>query len=109
KVLRLCNSAYFSAGRVVTDIRSAVTRLGLQNIQRLVLATEAFSGTGEVDGVDREAMQARALATSRLAGQLLGGPSAELAATAGLLAEVGKLLPGVRFVLADGTEQNPEG
>ena len=109
KVLRLCNSAYFSAGRVVTDIRSAVTRLGLQNIQRLVLATEAFGGTGEVDGVDREAMQARALATSRLAGQLLGGPSAELAATAGLLAEVGKLLPGVRFALADGTEQNPEG
>lgn len=109
KVLRLCNSAYFSAGRVVTDIRTAVTRLGLQNIQRLVLATEAFGAPDEIDGVDREAMQTRALRTSRLAGQLLGGPSAELAATAGLLAEVGKLLPGVRFPLADGTEQNPDG
>ena len=109
KVLRLCNSAYFSAGRVVTDIRAAVTRLGLQNIQRLVLATEAFAGTDEIDGVDREAMQARALRTSRLAGQLLGGPSAELAATAGLLAEVGKLLPGVRFAADDGIELNPEG
>src|SRR5690606_17776398 len=101
KVLRLCNSAYFSAGRVVTDIRAAVTRLGLQNIQRLVLATEAFAADTEVEGVDREAMQERALKTSRLAAQLLGGPSAELAATAGLLAEVGKLLPGVRFKLPD--------
>ncbi|MDX1548955.1 MAG: HDOD domain-containing protein [Lysobacter spongiicola] len=109
KVLRLCNSAYFSAGRVVTDIRAAVTRLGLQNIQRLVLATEAFAADTEVEGVDREAMQERALKTSRLAAQLLGGPSAELAATAGLLAEVGKLLPGVRFKLPDGTVQNPDG
>ena len=109
KMLRLCNSAYFSAGRVVTDIRAAVTRLGLQNTQQLVLATEAFGTPAEVDGIDREAMQARALRTSRLAAQILGGSSAELAATAGLLAEVGRLLPGMRSTLPDGTEQNPEG
>lgn len=95
KVLRLCNSAYFSNGRVVTDIRVAVTRLGQQALHRLVLATEAYGGSG-TPGVDREAMQDRALRTSRLAGRLLAGPSAELAATAGLLAEVGRLLPGVR-------------
>lgn len=109
KVLRLCNSAYFSAGRVVTDIRAAVTRLGQQTIQRLVLASEAFGTPTDIEGIDREAMQERALRTSRLAGQLLGGPSAELAATAGLLAEVGMLLPGVRFALPDGSEQNAEG
>ncbi|WP_152597790.1 HDOD domain-containing protein [Novilysobacter arseniciresistens] len=108
KMLRLCNSAYFSAGRVVTDIRAAVTRLGLQNTQQLVLATEAFGTPAEVDGIDREAMQARALRTSRLAAQILGGSSAELAATAGLLAEVGSLLPGMRSTLPDGTEQNPD-
>lgn len=94
KVLRLCNSAYFSSGRMITDIRSAITRLGLQTLQRMVLASEAYGG-GDVPGIDREAMQARAMQTSRLAAQLLSGPSAELAATAGLLAEVGKLLPGV--------------
>lgn len=93
KVLRLCNSAYFSAGRVISDIRSAVTRLGLQTVQRLVLASEAFAGV-DASNVDREAMQDRALRTSRLAAQILPGPSAELAATAGLLAEVGMLLPG---------------
>lgn len=95
KVLRLCNSAYFSGGRVISDIRVAVTRLGQQSLHRLVLATEAFGASG-TPGVDREAMQDRALRTSKLAGRLLAGPSAELAATAGLLAEVGRLLPGVR-------------
>jgi HD-like signal output (HDOD) protein len=93
KVLRLCNSAYFSAGRMITDVRSAITRLGLQTLQRMVLANEAYGR--DVPGLDREAMQDRAMRTSRLAARLLTGPSAELAATAGLLAEVGKLLPGV--------------
>lgn len=95
KVLRLCNSAYFSPGREIIDIRSAVTRLGLQTLQQLVLASEVFGVPGGASGVDREAMQDRALRTSRLAGRLLGGPSAELAAMAGLLAEVGLLLGDV--------------
>jgi HD-like signal output (HDOD) protein len=94
KVLRLCNSAYFSAGRTISDIHSAITRLGIQTLQRMVLAGEAY-GHADVSGIDREAMQDRAMRTSRLAARLLAGPSAELAATAGLLAEVGKLLPGV--------------
>lgn len=95
KVLRLCNSAFFSAGREITDIRSAVTRLGLGMLRQLVLASETFGRAGGPSGIDREAMQERALATSQLAGKLLAGPSAELAATAGLLAEVGLLLPGI--------------
>jgi HD-like signal output (HDOD) protein/CheY-like chemotaxis protein len=94
KVLRLCNSAYFSSGRMITDIHQAITRLGLQTLQRMVLASEAYSG-GAVPGIDREAMQDRAIRTSKLASRMLTGPSADLAATAGLLAEVGKLLPGV--------------
>lgn len=95
KVLRLCNSAYFSAGRAITDIRTAITRVGLQTLQRMVLASEAYGSGPPVPGVDREAMQDRAMRTSKLASRLLIGPSAELAATAGLLAEVGKLPPGV--------------
>ncbi|MGY0560930.1 HDOD domain-containing protein [Luteimonas sp. A277] len=93
RVLRLCNSAYFSAGREIIDIRSAVTRLGLQTVHQVVLATEAFGSAGGLSAVEREAMQERALRTSRLAARLLAGPSAELAATAGLLAEIGRLLP----------------
>jgi HD-like signal output (HDOD) protein len=99
RVLRLCNSAYFSAGREITDIRSAVARLGLQTVHRVVLASEAFGNAAGLSAAEREAMQDRALRTSRLVGRLLAGPSAELAATAGLLAEVGRLLPPP----ADGT------
>ncbi|MFC0682731.1 HDOD domain-containing protein [Lysobacter korlensis] len=96
KVLRLCNSAFFSGGRQITDMRTAVTRLGMQSLRGLVLASETFGSVQSSDAVDRDAMQERALMTSRLAARLLGGSSAELAATAGLLAEVGRLLPGVR-------------
>jgi len=95
KVLRLGNSAYFSGGRAITDMRAAVTRLGSRAIQRLVLASETFGSVRTSESVDRDAVQDRALRTSRLAGRLLGGSSAELAATAGLLAEVGRLLPGI--------------
>lgn len=108
KVLRLCNSAMFSAGREITDMRSAVTRLGLGTLRQLVLASETFGRAGGA-GIDREAMQERALATSRLAGKLLAGPSADLAATAGLLAEVGLLLPGIADTQpSENGEQSPQ-
>ena len=104
RVLRMCNSAYFSGGRVITDFRSAVTRLGHQSLRQLVLASETFGSIQSSGSVDREMLQERALLTSKLAGRLLGGSSAELAATAGLLAEIGMLLPGVSL---DGNGDGP--
>ncbi|WP_411834748.1 HDOD domain-containing protein [Pseudoxanthomonas mexicana] len=95
KVLQLCNSAFFSNGRAITDLRGAVTRLGLATLRDLVLASEVFSmKTGS--NVDRAALQQRALLASRLAARILPRTSAELGATAALLADVGLLLPGVR-------------
>ncbi len=95
KVLQLCNSAYFSSGRTITDLRAAVTRLGIATLRDLVLASEVFSLPG-VPGVDRAAMQQRALLAARLAKRMLPESSAELGATAALLADIGLLLPGVR-------------
>lgn len=88
RVLRLSNSAYYSGGREITDLRSAVTRLGHNTLRQLVLASEVFSAGPEADE-----LRERALRISQLAGKLLAGPSADLASTAGLLAEVGLLLP----------------
>jgi len=104
KVLQLCNSAYFSNGRTITDLRAAVTRLGIATLRDLVLASEVFSLPGAA-GVDRAALQQRALLASRLAKRMLPESSAELGATAALLADIGLLLPGVRDErqpLADG-------
>lgn len=88
RVLRLSNSAYYSGGREISDLRSAVTRLGQNTLRQLVLASEVFSAGPEADE-----LRDRALRISQLAGKLLAGPSADLAATAGLLSEVGLLLP----------------
>ena len=95
KVLRLCNSAYFSGGREISDMRAAVVRLGHQALLRMILTIEAFGGAGFGNSKQREEVQDRAMRASNLARRVLPGPSAELAATASLLAEVGRLLPGV--------------
>lgn len=88
RVLRLSNSAYYSGGREISDLRSAIIRLGRNTLRQLVLASEVFSA-----GPDADLLRERALRISRLAGALLPGSSADLAITAGLLAEVGLLLP----------------
>ncbi len=101
KVLRLCNSAYFSGGRTVVDLRSAVIRLGSENLRRLILVSELFSAGDKDDENEREAMQRRAVLSSRLALNLLGDSSADLTATASMLAEVGSLLPGIDIAVGD--------
>ena len=88
RVLRLSNSAYYAIGREIGDLRTAVVRLGQDALRRLVLASEVFAS-----GPDMDSMRERALRTSWLAGQILPGSGAGVAATAGLLADVGRLLP----------------
>ncbi len=95
KVLQLCNSAYFSAGRTISDLRTAVTRLGISTMRDLVLASEVFARP-ENHEIDHVALQRRALLASQLARRMLPESSAELGATAALLADIGLLLPGVR-------------
>jgi HD-like signal output (HDOD) protein len=94
KVLQLCNSAFFP-GRNISDLRSAVTRLGISTLRQLVLACEVFS-TPSLSLSQRSAIQQRALTSSRLAAKLLPASSADLGATAALLADIGLLLPDVR-------------
>lgn len=104
RVLQLSNSAYFSLGRSITDLRSAVTRLGLVTMRDLVLASEVFAYAARSD-LDRPAMQQRALMASQLARRMLPESSLELGATAALLADIGLLLPGVHDArMADATQ-----
>jgi HD-like signal output (HDOD) protein/CheY-like chemotaxis protein len=95
KVLQLCNSAYFSSGRIISDLRTAINRLGLSTLRDLVLFSEVFS-MPRLSQMDYHAMQHRALLASRMAAKILPGTSAELGSTAALLADIGLLLPGVR-------------
>ena len=94
KVLQLANSVFFNTGRSISDLRTAVTRLGLSTLRDLVLASEVFSAQ-TLTLAERNALQARALIASRLAAKILPAASAELGATAALLSDIGMLLPGV--------------
>ena len=94
-MLQLSNSAFFNNGRAIADLRGAVTRLGLATLRDLVLASEVFALPG-VSNSERNALQSRALLASRLAAKMLPAASAELGATAALLADIGLLLTGVR-------------
>lgn len=95
KVLQLSNSAFFNNGRAISDLRSAVTRLGISTLRDLVLASEVFSAQS-LSNAERNALQTRALTASRLAARMLPESSAQLGATAALLADIGLLLPGIR-------------
>ena len=95
KVLQLCNSAYFSNGRSMSDLRTAVTRLGIATLRDLVLASEVFS-VQALSNAERNALQQRSLLASKLASKMLPSSSSELGATAALLADIGLLLPGIR-------------
>jgi HD-like signal output (HDOD) protein len=102
KVLRLCNSAMYSGGRRIDDIHSAVVWLGNLTLRRLVMAGEIFGAarkSAEPDALDH--LRETSLRASRLAARLLPGPRADLAATAALLAGVGRLLPQVRVPWAE--------
>lgn len=103
KVLRLCNSAVFSAGKQVNDIRSAVTRLGFKTLRNIALASEVFAGGAKNPGIDPQQLQRRALLASVIAPTLVADRAmAEVAATAALLARVGELLPASALELKTG-------
>ncbi len=65
QVLHLVNSAFFSRGRSVTDIRGAVTRLGTNTLRMLVLTTEVFGSAPHA-----EELQRRALLASQIVGRM---------------------------------------
>nr|WP_230598682.1 HDOD domain-containing protein [Xanthomonas albilineans] len=95
KILQLCNSAFFSNGRTISDLRTAVTRLGTATLRDLVLASEVFTAQ-TLSNAERNALQRRSLVASKLASKMLPASSAELGSTAALLADIGMLLPGIR-------------
>jgi len=97
EILRRCNSAYFAAESPATSVFEAVTQLGFYQVYCVVVALLANSATSLPDvheGVNVEQLWQHlvttALAASELA-QAVGEPK-EVAFTAGLLHDIGKLV-----------------
>jgi len=92
KVLQLCNSAYFSAGRPIADIPAAVVRLGFDTLRQVVLLTEVYGGVGGDVAIIQRSQSTSALAAALVPAFGADQPSTDLARVAALLAGVGDLL-----------------
>ncbi len=95
RVLRLVNSAFLGLRRQVTDVREAITVLGLRTISSVVLSAEvmaAFDKLRAVPGFDVDALSSHGLASGVVARSMLSDRgSADDAFIAGLLQDVGQL------------------
>jgi HD-like signal output (HDOD) protein len=96
KVLQLVNSAFFGLGRRINSIQEAVAYLGIGMLQKLVLATEVFRWT-RLDARSAsmiESLRDHAVLTAAIAQKIVPGDRAlaEIAWTAGLLHDAGKLV-----------------
>jgi hypothetical protein len=92
RVLRTANSAMYARGRPINSLDQAVSRLGLQTILQLVLASEVFARLPGADAAQAEGLGLRA---AQLAARIAGTPrEAALAGSAAVLADLGALLPG---------------
>lgn len=94
KVLRLANSAFFGGQRSMSSIDAAVAMIGIQALNRLIVACGVSSSFKEIPGIDlsvfwRDALIA-ATAANKLAPRLQA--DAEEAYTCGLLHATGHLI-----------------
>ena len=99
KLLQLVNSAYFGISREVTSVERAVALLGLNLVRDCVLVTHIFSQLdpsrpemSSVAGLWRHSMSCAGLARQVARNEGADNGLVELAATAGLLHDVGKLM-----------------
>jgi HD-like signal output (HDOD) protein len=95
RVLRLVNSAFLGLRRQITDMREAITVLGLRTISSVVLSAEvmaAFDKLRAVPGLDVDALSSHGLASGVVARSLLTDRGqADDGFVAGLLQDVGQL------------------
>lgn len=98
KVLRLANSAYFGARRKIDTVSDATVLLGFQAIKSMVLASSVGTVMAkELPGyaLEREGLwkQSQACAiTARVIAKKIRFPKPDLAYTAGLLHDIGKVI-----------------
>jgi HD-like signal output (HDOD) protein len=91
KLLQLVNSSFFCRGNRVSDVRVAVTRLGLRLVRSVVVSMSVFEncsiGPTAIDALQRHSLRASILAERMLPEP----PLRDDASTAALLSNVGYL------------------
>lgn len=96
-VLRICNSAYFASALPTVDLQEAVTRLGFQQVYRLVIAasgSKLLAAPQKGYGLDPGELWKHSVAAA-VAAQLIArklGDDDNVAFTAALLHDIGKVI-----------------
>lgn len=89
KVLRIVNSAFFARGQVVSDVRTATVRVGLDMLRILLISERATCG---LPATRVESIQEAALDAASLASRLVPPDQQRQAFTAALLCDIGSLV-----------------
>jgi HD-like signal output (HDOD) protein/ActR/RegA family two-component response regulator len=95
KLLQVANSAFFNSSASVSDVDTAIMRLGFRTLRNLMLGIGAFeSAKGSVDAsFSVDELQQQSLAVARLASSLVSQPEdASAAFMAGLMCNIGQLV-----------------
>jgi len=96
KILKVANSGFYAVPRSVTEMRDAITFLGVDTVVTLVLAAHVFKRL-PVPGVNLDALWQHSLTVSAMAQQIVvqeGGDrlTVNAAGVAGLLHDIGELI-----------------
>ena len=104
KLLKVVNSAFFGLNRKVSSPTDAALLLGLETIRMLVLWANVFSveSAPKIPGFSLDSLSIHSMCVGRIARDIVGlerGPAKmrELAMTAGLLHDLGKLVIAVNY------------
>lgn len=95
KILRLVNSAHFGLSRKVSSIDEAVVMLGMARLKTLVIASGIAGSVKEVEGLDIKKFWSesfRVAALSKWFAEQGTDVDADIAFTAGLIHNIGRLL-----------------
>lgn len=94
RVLRLANSGYYGSRSRIGAIDEAVTRIGVNALRTLVIASGIAGAFPKVPGVDLKAFFRHAILTAGIARELgrMAKMNGELAYTAGLMHRIGQLV-----------------
>ncbi len=115
KIFQLANSPFLGFSGPVSDIHSAVMRLGFEIIKHLVLCHGVFRQCMAINKAERNRLLQRSMQVALLSRQLsmacgCAGPEVEKSFTLGLLHNVGALLTCTGMIQpdSDNSDQQPQ-